>query len=97
MEIRKKESGRTGKFIVYEDDEEVADISWLVNDEGNYVIDHTTVSEKMAGKGLGVTLFNSVIDMARDENKKIIAGCPFVRKMFERNKEKYSDVWEIRD
>lgn len=97
MEIKKKESGRTGKFIVFEDNEEVADMSWLVNDETNYVIDHTTVSEKMAGKGIGAKLLETMVNMARENNKKIIAGCPFVRKMFERNKDKYGDVWEIRD
>ena len=97
MNIVKKASGRTGKFIVVEDDIEVADIAWLVNDEGNYVIDHTWVSDTMNGKGLGQKLVEAIIDMAREEGKKVIPGCRFALKMFERHKEEYIDVWDKRD
>jgi len=97
MEILKKASGRTGKFIAIEDNEEVADISWLVNDEGNYVIDHTWVSDTMNGKGLGLKLVQAIIDMAREDKKKVIPGCRFANKMFERHKDEFSDVWDQRD
>ncbi len=97
MDIQKKVSGRTGKFIALEDNDEVADIAWLVNDKGNYVIDHTWVSDIMNGKGLGLKLVQAIIDMAREEGKKVIPGCQFAKTMFERHKEEFSDVWEKRD
>lgn len=97
MNIVKKSSGRTGKFVVIEDNTEVADIAWLVNDEGNYVIDHTWVSDTMNGKGLGLKLVEAIIEMAREESKKVIPGCRFAQKMFERHKDEFIDVWDKRD
>ncbi|MGE5316535.1 MAG: GNAT family N-acetyltransferase, partial [Chloroflexota bacterium] len=56
MNIEKKESGKTGKFFIQEDDDVLADINWLVNDDDNYVINHTSVSEKLSGQGIGIKL-----------------------------------------
>ncbi|HLO90003.1 MAG TPA: GNAT family N-acetyltransferase [Lentimicrobium sp.] len=97
MNIEKKESGKTGKFFIQEDDDVLADINWLVNDDDNYVINHTSVSEKLSGQGIGIKLLDAVVDMARDKNKKVIAGCEFAKVMFKRHEEKYKDVWEKRD
>lgn len=97
MEIKKKETGRTGKFIAFENEKEVADVSWLVNDESNYVIDHTSVTEEKSGQGIGKDLIDAVVDMARENNKKIIPGCAFARKIFERHEQQYADIWDKRD
>lgn len=97
MNIEKKESGRTGKFFIREDNEVLADISYLINDESNYVVDHTSVSEKLSGQGVGLKLLDAVVEMARQNEKKVIAGCEFVKKVFKRNEEKYRDVWEKRE
>lgn len=97
MDIRKKESGRTGKIVIMEENEEVADLSYMINDESNYVIDHTSVDDKMSGKGLGVKLIDAMVDLARENNKKIIPGCQFAKKMFQRHADKYADVWDKRD
>lgn len=97
MNIEKKESGRTGKIFIYEDNEEVADLAYMINDENNYVIDHTSVNDDMSGKGLGMKLIETMVEMARENNKKIIPGCRFAKKVFERNKEKYADIWDKRE
>ncbi len=97
MNIQKKENGRVGKLYIEEDNNVVADIGYMINDENNYVIDHTTVSEKMSGKGIGQHLVDAMVNMARENNKKIIPGCEFAKKIFERNKDSYSDVWDKRE
>lgn len=97
MNIEKKESGRTGKFYIQQDNDELADITWLVNDDNNYVINHTTVSEKLSGQGVGLKLLDAVVEMAREKNKKVIAGCEFAKTMFKRHEDKYKDVWEKRE
>lgn len=97
MNIEKKVSGRTGKFFIKEDEEVLADISWLVNDEDNYVVDHTSVNEKLSGQGVGQKLLDAVVDMARENNKKVVAGCDYARTMFKRHEQKYGDVWDKRE
>jgi len=97
MNIEKKESGRTGKFFIKEDNDILADISWLINDEQNYVIDHTMVSDKLSGKGIGQKLIDAVVEMARENNKKVVTACEYAQKVFKRNESKYADVWDKRD
>ena len=60
-------------------------------DENKIRIDHTNVSEKLKGQGVGNKLVKRVVDFAREENKKIIPLCPFAKAEFEKNKE-YEDV-----
>jgi uncharacterized protein len=97
MDIQKKESGRTGKLVVIEDNEELADIGYLINDEGNYVIDHTSVDQKLSGQGVGQQLVDAMVDLARETNRKIIPACEFAKKIFKRNESRYSDVWDKRE
>ncbi len=97
MEIHKKESGRTGKLVVIENNEEMADIGYLINDEDNYVIDHTSVNEKLSGQGVGQKLVDAMVDLARENNKKIIPSCEFAKKIFQRNESRYADVWDKRE
>lgn len=97
MEILKQESGRTGKFFILEDNNEVADIGWLINDENNIVIDHTTVSDHLSGQGIGLKLLEEVILFARSTDKKIIPNCPYAHKMFQRHADHWEDVWDKRE
>lgn len=97
MEIQKKESGRTGKLVVIENDEELADIGYLINDEDNYVIDHTSVDDELSGQGVGQKLVDAMVNLARENNRKIIPACEFAKKMFEKNESEYADVWDKRE
>ena len=54
-------------------------------------IDHTVVSEELRGQKMGNQLVKKVVNLAREENKKIIPACSFARKEFEENQE-YQDV-----
>ncbi len=68
-----------------------AEITFVNVDENKIRIDHTNVSEKLKGQGVGNKLVKRVVDFAREENKKIIPLCPFAKAEFEKNKE-YEDV-----
>lgn len=96
MEIIKQETGRTGKFFILQDNEQVADIGWLINDENNIVIEHTTVSDVLSGQGVGLKLLEEVVKLARSTSKKIIPSCPYAEKMFQRNEDKWGDLWDKR-
>lgn len=69
----------------------IAEITFVPKEEDKYVIDHTHVSESLKGQGVGVLLVNKVVELARQENKKIIPVCPFAKKVMTRSKE-YEDV-----
>lgn len=47
--------------------------------EDKIIIDHTYVSEVLKGQGVGQQLVKKVMEYARQENKKIIALCPFAK------------------
>lgn len=96
MEIEKKENGRTGKLIMKDDSAEIGEVAFLINDDENYVIDHTSVDESMTGKGIGKKLIDAIVNLARENNKKIIPVCEYAKKVFERNADMYADIWDKR-
>ncbi len=96
MEVVKKQRGRTGKLVMKEKDEEVGEVSFMINDDSNYVIEHTSVKETMSGKGVAIKLIEAMVELARNEQKKIIPLCEYAKKIFERKADNYSDVWDKR-
>ncbi|WP_333860554.1 GNAT family N-acetyltransferase [Clostridium sp.] len=84
MEIRK---GKNKFYIGYEEKEPLAEI--VVDDfnKNPVTIEHTYVSEKLKGQGAGKRLVKSVVDFAKEENKKVIPACEFSKKEFSKNEE----------
>ncbi|BBH23676.1 N-acetyltransferase [Paenibacillus baekrokdamisoli] len=80
-------------FVIEENGEMVAEITFVPQGEDTLVIDHTYVSEAMRGQKLAETLVKQVVDYARQTNKKIIPACSYAEAQFRRKKE-YHDVWK---
>ena len=55
------------------------------------LINHTLVSDRYRGRGLGRELINRVVKYARSENRLIIPVCPFAKMILEGNNE-YKDI-----
>lgn len=91
MLIQHRSSGDMGAFFIEVDNEQLAEIDFSLS-PGTMVILHTEVDEKLKGKNIGLQLVNHAVEYARTNNLKIIAMCPFAKKVFERNKEMYADV-----
>jgi predicted GNAT family acetyltransferase len=68
-----------------------AKITFVHQDEDKIMIKHTFVAEPLREQGIGLRLVNEVVEYARQENKKIIPKCAYVRKVMTNNDE-YSDV-----
>lgn len=51
------------------------------------IIDHTYVSKKFNGQGVGKLLLNEVVDWARSEGLRIIPLCPYAKAQMEKNSE----------
>lgn len=88
MEIVKADNS----FYVGESPEAMeAEITFTLVDTDLIQIDHTYVSETLSGKGVGLQLVNKVVELARQENRKIMPVCPFAKKVMTKSDE-YLDV-----
>ncbi|CZQ85525.1 acyl-coa n-acyltransferase [Trichococcus palustris] len=81
------------RFYKNDDNENlIGEITYSVAGSSMIIIDHTFVHDDYRGQGIAAQLVDRVVEMARDENKKIIPLCPFAKGMFERNTTLYADV-----
>lgn len=79
--------------IMLDDGQVVAEVGYKSLDDHALVIDHTFVSEQLRGQKIGKELIDKVVDMARDQHKKVVPACSYALALFKRHQE-YSDVWQ---
>jgi len=81
-----------GRFYIAGDGKDLAEITYRTEEAtGNFVIDHTYVSEDLRGQGAGEKLVRAVVDLAREEDVKIVPECPYAAHQFEKHAE-YRDL-----
>jgi predicted GNAT family acetyltransferase len=56
MQIQHTDDGKRGAFFIKEQDETLAEMIYKWSDESTFIIEHTEVSDKLAGKGVGKQL-----------------------------------------
>lgn len=83
MDIRQEELKKKGAFFIEEDGERVAQIQYLKSAEGEITINHTEVDERLRGEGIGEDLVARAVDFAREKRLRIVAECPYARKVLE--------------
>jgi predicted GNAT family acetyltransferase len=91
MNIEQKDNGKKGSFYVEQNGELLAEMTYAWSGADKIIIDHTEVSEKLAGKGIGKQLVHKAVDFARERKIKIMPLCPFAKNVFDRV-EAYQDV-----
>lgn len=76
---------------VFDGDKKIGFIS-LVNK--GYLIDapHTEVDKEYGGQGIAGKLVDKLVEYARENKKKIIPTCHYIKNKFEKD-EKYKDVY----
>jgi predicted GNAT family acetyltransferase len=80
------------KFYIGEDSENpIAEITFIPLGEDKIIVNHTYVSPKLRGLGIGERLVEKAAEYAREGNKKIVPTCSFVKKLMTEN-EKYKDL-----
>lgn len=62
-------------------------VSYKVDDDGDFIIDSTEVANQLSGQGIGSALVQTVVEYAKEEDKKIVPECPFARAVMEREEE----------
>ncbi len=73
------------------DGQHVGEITFVRVGIDKLIIDHTDVSENYRHENIGINLVRHVVDLARNQNRKIITMCPFAKAMFSRYPE-FDDV-----
>jgi hypothetical protein len=90
MDILQKDDGKKGKFYIEQNGTVLAEMTYVW--AGNkIIIDHTEVSDTLAGKGIGKQLVHKAVEFAREKNLKIMPLCPFAKAVFDKV-EAYNDV-----
>ena len=88
MDIKKG----TNKFYIGEDENSpIARITWKNGGKNIIVIDHTIVDPSLRGQGIAGQLLAKVVEMARNENLKIVPICSYAVVKLTRTNE-YEDV-----
>lgn len=84
---------KRGSKSFYVGDSESAPLAEMMftADKDIITIEHTFVSDELRGQGAGRQLLQMLAEWVREENKKIVAVCPFAKKELTRSA-KYDDV-----
>lgn len=88
MKIRHKDSfPHEGSFIAYDSCKKIA--SLMYSYRGESVIDaySTYVCPEYRGQAIAASLFDSLVEFAKEENLKIIATCSYIDIKFKKNKD----------
>jgi predicted GNAT family acetyltransferase len=85
LDIEHSEEDGRGAFFIAREGIRLAEMTYSRTDEKLVIIDHTEVSEKLQGLGVGRKLLNALVAWARETRTKIIATCPYAKAQFERD------------
>ena len=91
MEILQKDNNNKGAFYIIQNDEILAEMTYVWAGADRIIIDHTEVSDILRGKGAGKQMVEKAAAFAREKGIKIIPLCPFAKSVFDKVKE-YNDV-----
>lgn len=91
MDIQHSDDGKKGKFYIEQDGEQLAEMTYVWAGDNKFIIDHTEVSDRLAGKGIGKQLLQKAVEFARANHVKIMPLCPFAKAVFDKV-EAYNDV-----
>jgi uncharacterized protein len=90
MEIQHRDDGKKGAFYIAQNGEVLAEMTYVWAGE-KMIIDHTEVSDQLAGKGAGKQMVHQAVLFAREKHIKILPLCPFAKSVFDKVTD-YQDV-----
>jgi len=91
MELVHEKGLKKGAFKIKDEGRTVAEMTYVWSSDDNFIIDHTEVSSKYKGEGLGKKMVESAVEFARANNMTILPLCSFARREFNENPS-YNDV-----
>ena len=91
MQIEHKKVGSKTLFYIAGTKEPLAKMVYTMPSPDKMIIEHTEVSEELKGQNVGFQLVKTAVELAREQNIKIIPLCPFANSVFKRKPE-FADV-----
>jgi len=91
MKIQHENEDKRGTFFIDENGERLAELTHFESAPGEMTIDHTEVSPKLRGEGIGEDLVAEAVKFARKDELKIVPTCSYAKKILEEAAE-YKDV-----
>ncbi len=91
MNITQIEHGSKGAFVIKENNERLAEMTYSKAGDKLIIIDHTEVSDALRGKGAGKKMVVAAVEFARKQGIKILPLCPFAKAIFDKTPE-FEDV-----
>ena len=93
LDIQHEDDGKRGAhYIPGDDGTRVAVMTYVRAGAGRIIVDHTHVDDSLRGQGVGRALLDATAEMARREDIKIFATCPYAKAQLEKHPEAYADV-----
>ena len=87
IRIDRENNGKKGRFVIYQNNEEVGEMTYVWSGDDKFIIDHTAVDEKYGCRGFAKKMVMASVEYARENNLKIIPLCPYVKGQFEKNED----------
>jgi uncharacterized protein len=92
MRIQHEESDIRGRhFIMDEQGNMQAEITYAIRHPDTMVVDHTEVSDDLRGKNIGYQLVEAAVEHARAKGRHILPVCSYARAVMDREP-KFRDV-----
>lgn len=85
MEIQHRDNTEKGAFFIRNNDQLLAEMSYVWSGDNRIIIDHTEVDPSLKGQGVGKKLFDRVIAFSREKNLKVLPLCPFAKSLFDKD------------
>lgn len=91
MEIQHEDQKKKGAFFIEDGGGRVAQIQYFQSAPSEITAYHTEVDERLRGQKIGDKLVAALVCYARDNGLKVVATCPFAKKVIDRTPE-FRDV-----
>ena len=91
MEIKHIETGKGGEFVIEENGNRAAEMTYTNAGKKKIIIEHTFVESQFRGEGIAKDLVATGVKFARENNLKVIPLCPFAKATINRTPE-FQDV-----
>ena len=85
MDVKHIFNESKGAFIIKNDTERLAEMTYSKAGQNKIIIDHTEIDDSLRGQGAGNKLLMEAVNYARVEKLKIIPLCPFAKSVFDKD------------
>lgn len=83
MQIQHEDDGRSGRFFIKENGQELAEMYYEWHAADHFTILHTEVDDSLGGRGVAKELLSHAVAFARERGVRIRPVCAFAKKVME--------------